>query len=241
MTEAGDNKLLGNYRQLIDLVSADTNYTPANRTITKTALAAHHAAAQAAVAEIATRSAPNKLAISERQAAYDELPDLVRRSRNMLKASGASKEIMDDAETHVRKLTGGRKSTKTKHDPNTPEAEAAKQHSASQMSYDNQLGNFNAYVAVLNNVPAYAPNEDELKLPSLQATADNLRAKNDAVSASFVPFSQARGARDQILYTDEDSVVNRSLLTKAYVSAAFGSQSKLFKQIKGLTFKSPPK
>jgi hypothetical protein len=39
-------------------------------------------------------------------------------------------------------------------------------------------------------------------------------------------------------YTAEDSVVNRSLLSKAYVRAAFGSDSQLFKQIKGLVFKS---
>jgi len=37
-TEAGDMKLLGNFRKLIDLLTAEPNYNPANPTIIKTAL-----------------------------------------------------------------------------------------------------------------------------------------------------------------------------------------------------------
>jgi len=185
--------------------------------------------------------APNKLAINERQTAYDELPSLVRRSRNMLKASGASKETLADAETHVRKLTGARKSPKIKDDPNTPANEASKQNSASQMSFDNQLGNFGAYVSILANVPSYAPNENDLKLTSLQAAHANLESRNNAVSATFVPLTQARGLRDGPLYLNEDSVVNRAQLAKAYVSAALGTDSQLYKQIKGLSFKRSPR
>ncbi|MDX6383685.1 MAG: hypothetical protein QOK48_1258 [Blastocatellia bacterium] len=70
-TESGDQKTLGNYRQLIDLVSADTNYNPANADITKAALAAHYTAAQAALDDVAATSAPNKMATSDRHAAYD--------------------------------------------------------------------------------------------------------------------------------------------------------------------------
>jgi hypothetical protein len=37
-TESGDKKLLGNFRKLIDEVSADPNYNPANTKLKKTAL-----------------------------------------------------------------------------------------------------------------------------------------------------------------------------------------------------------
>jgi hypothetical protein len=105
------------------------------------------------------------------------------------------------------------------------------------LSYDNRLGNFGGYLAILSNVPAYNPNEADLKVAGLNATALDLRSKNDAVSSTFVPLSQARGLRDRLLYLNADCVVNTALLAKAYVSGALGTSSQLYKQIKGLQFK----
>lgn len=236
-TESGDRKVLDNYRQLIDHVTAEPAYNPANPLIAKTALATHHTAAGAADDAVDTAAAPYKIAINARQEVFDPLSSLIRRSFAMLKASGASQGELDDAQTELRKITGARKSPKKKTDPNTPAAEADKQHSASQMSFANRRGSVGAYVSILANVPSYNPNEDELKLSALQALVSDLDAKNNAVSAAFVPLSQARGARDAILYLDEDSVVNRAALIKAYVVAAFGRDSQLYKAIKGLEFR----
>lgn len=237
--EAGDMKLLGNLRRLIDNVSADSTYNPSNAVLAKTALEDLYTAGLAAVQEVSNKMAPNKLAIDARQTAFDALGTLVKRSRNLLKASGASSKVLDDAETLVRKLTGARKSPKPKDvpdDPNTPENEADVSHSASQMSYDNRLGNFAGYVAILNNVPEYNPNETDLKLTGLNATLADLQAKNNAVSSTFVPLSQARGVRDNLLYTGTGCVVNTALLVKAYVNGALGPSSQLNKQIKGIQF-----
>ena len=236
-TESGDQKLLGNYRKLIDLVSADANYNSANADITKAALAAHYTGSLAALDDVAAKNAPSKIAINDRQSAYEPLSGLMRRSFSMLKASGASKAVQDDAQTNLRKVTGARKSAKIKDNPATPAVEGEKQHSASQMSFENRRGNLSAYVAILANVPSYNPNENDLKVSSLQALMADLDAKNNAVSTTFVPLSQARGVRDGMLYLNDDSVVNRALLVKAYVNAAFGKDSQLFKQIKGLEFK----
>ena len=99
------------------------------------------------------------------------------------------------------------------------------------------LGNFEDYIAILATVPTYKPNEDELKISGLTALANNLRAKNAEVNTTFAPVSAARGLRDRLLYLDDDCVVNMALLCKAYVRAAFGPDSHLFKSIKGLEFK----
>lgn len=241
-SESGDMKILGNFRRLIDQVSADASYNPANPALTIAALEARYAAALAAVESVSAKLAPNKIASGERVTAFEQMTKLVTRSRNMLKASGASKEVLDDAETSVRKLLGRRKSSAAKpvtpppDSPETSENEAGASHSASQLSYENRLGNLGAYIEILSNVPSYAPNEADLKLVSLRAMADDLRSKTDAVSATFVPLSQSRGTRDQLLYNSADCVVNTALLTKAYVGGAMGTDSQLYKQIKGLAF-----
>ena len=66
------------------------------------------------LAALAAALAPNKLAISERAVAFDDLRPLVVRSRNFLKASGAAKQVAEDAEQFVRKLSGGKKKPKAK-------------------------------------------------------------------------------------------------------------------------------
>lgn len=239
-SEAGDMKLMGSFRRLIDEVSADPTYNPSNALLKPAALEAQYTAALAAVEGVSNKLAPSKIAINERQSAFEALGKLATRSRNLLKASGADSKVLADANTFVRKLTGTRKSPKAPEvpdNPNTPENEAGANHSASQMSFDNRLGNFNSYIEILSNVPAYAPNEADLTVTGLKQTSGDLKSKNDAVSSTFVPLSQARGVRDNLLYLGANCVVNTALLVKAYVSGAMGTSSHLNKQIKGLQFK----
>jgi hypothetical protein len=120
--------------------------------------------------------------------------------------------VVADAQTNILKITGDRRSAKTKDNPATPGDESKGSHSASQMSSENRLGNFEAYLEILKQVPAYNPNETDLKLTALTAYAADLKAKNDAVNATFAKLSQARGQRDQLLYLADDSIVNTALL-----------------------------
>lgn len=240
-TESGDNKLIGNFRKLIDEVSADSAYNPANAKLKATALEAQYTAADTAVTSVNAARAPHKLAITDRESAFSSLRTLAVRSRNFLKASGAPQGVVDDAETSIRKLSGSRKSPKLKDDPNTPVDESKGSSSASQMSYDNQSGNFNSYIEIVKNVASYNPNEADLKVTALTALAASLTAKSNAVSTTSATLNQARGVRDQLLYLADESVVNTARLVKSYVQAALGSQSQLFKKIKGLKFVISPR
>jgi hypothetical protein len=242
--ESGDKKLLGNFRKLIDFVSVDPNYNPANQKLVKTRLELQYTAGQAAAEALLGERGPYKLAVTDRQVGYDELPTRFTRSFNMLKSSGAPKEVVADAEPHKRKILGTRKSPKPKPtDGANPAAPGtgsnggeSATHSASQTSHESLLGHASAYLAIVRNVPSYNPNEADLKVPALEAFIASLETKNNAVNAAFVAVSQARGLRDGLLYTNDDSVVDIALLVKAYVKAAFGTQSQLYKQIKGLKF-----
>jgi hypothetical protein len=124
-------------------------------------------------------------------------------------------------------------------DPNRAEGEekaSGKSSSASQMSYDNQVGKPESYIEILKNVPAYNPNEADLKVTALTTLAAGLTAKNNGVNTTSATLNQARGQRDQLLYLSDDPIVNTAQLVKAYVQAALGTQSQLHKKIKGLEF-----
>ena len=57
-SESGDMKLLGNFRKLIDFVSADPNYDPANERIAIADLETLNTSGQSAATNVNTKSAP---------------------------------------------------------------------------------------------------------------------------------------------------------------------------------------
>ncbi len=235
--ETGDMKVIGNFRRLIDIVKVDAKYQPSNDLLKVSVLELQHTAGISAVEAIGVTIAPSKVAINERQIAYAEAISVVRASKNILKASGATDKTLADAATFSRKVLGIRKSKKVVENPNTPALEAAKNHSVSQQSYDAILGNFRSYNEVLKNDPLYSPNEDEFKTATLELMANGLEAKSNAVSVTFVPLKNARTSRDQSLYTNTDSITAVAQLAKAYYKAIHGSTSPQYKSISGLTFK----
>jgi hypothetical protein len=234
MSESTDEKLMGNFRKLIDFCAAHPNYSPPNPLHLVVALEAQYAGGVAAMEDIDVKLAPHKVDINERKIAYDAIPKLYRRSRNNLKSCGASKEFVADAETYFRKITGRRKTEKVEDDPATPENEAAKKHSASQMSYESILGNVRGYNALVKNEPLYKSNEADLKTANLDAVADDLEAKNNAVSASFPPVGQARSLRDGLLYNNPNHIVDTALSVKEYTKSM--ADDTLYKSIKSLKF-----
>jgi hypothetical protein len=236
-SESGDTKLLGNFGQLIELVSLDPNYNPANPALPVAALNTRKTAGTAAVTSLGQAEAAFKALVNDRQYLFETVPGVMTRSGNMLKASGAGQKIMDDAKGVQRKITGQRKTAKVKDDPKTPQNEAAKTHSVSQQSYESIVGNVEDYIAIVETVTGYKPNEPSLTVAGLKSLLSDLKAKNDAVNSAFAALSVARGQRDQLLYTNDDSIVNIALLVKAYVRAALGPDSQLYKSIKGIPFK----
>jgi len=236
--ETGDMKILGNFRRLIDMVvPAEAKYNTTNADLKLLNLETKLTAGSAAVADIAAKLAPNKAAINERQRAYAEAVTLVRGSRNILKSSGASDALIADADTFTRKIFGLRKSAAKPDDENTTAEKAVKAHSAAQLSYDAVLGNILSYIEIVKVEPLYNPNEAEYKIAALTATADDLEAKNNAVSATFVPLNNARALRDELLYTGENCLCDLAKKVKAYVKAIHGANSQLYKAVNALSFK----
>jgi len=102
--ESGDLKLLGNFRKLIDLVSADTAYKPSNATLKPSALDGQHTAALASSQDVPAKLTLNMGAISDREVAFDGANPLLTRVHGLAKASGAPKHVIDDLSTFKRKL-----------------------------------------------------------------------------------------------------------------------------------------
>jgi hypothetical protein len=112
----------------------------------------------------------------------------------------------------------------------------AKTASTSQQSYDKMIDHLAQLIATLTAEARYLPNENELKVANLNTILADLRARNTAVINTTTALSNARIARDRVLYAEGTGMVDIALDVKQYVKSVFGATSPQYKQVSGLKF-----
>ncbi|PIX13311.1 MAG: hypothetical protein COZ74_06940, partial [Flavobacteriaceae bacterium CG_4_8_14_3_um_filter_31_8] len=104
-------------------------------------------------------------------------------------------------------------------------------------SFDQLIQHLAGLAAVLAAEPSYTPNETELQIATVQAKIAELTEKNTAVSTAYTNVSNARIARNEILYNPTTGLVETAKDVKNYIKAIFGASSPQFGQVKGISFK----
>ena len=158
---------------------------------------------------------------------------------NALKSSNSSIQADETAKTIFRKLQGKRASAKlTDEEKAALEAEGKEvnQISASQMGYDERVDNFEKLISLLQSIPDYNPNEEELKIETLQALLADLKVKNSEVMKTYFVLESARGVRNDLLYKPLTGVVDISSDVKSYIKSVFGATSTQYKLVSKLRF-----
>jgi len=241
-SETGHAKNVANFEKLIAETSAfGENFNPSKATLKLTALNTQLATAKAAIAAVNSAEPAYKNAVSARDAAFAPLGKLITRINNALKASDTTVQEDESALTLVRKLQGRRATAKKTEDEKKALAAEGKEVveiSSSQMSFDSRLENFDRLIKLLSSIPAYAPNEADLKVEALTALYNDLKAKNMAVINAETPLSTARIARNEVLYKQNTGIVDITVDVKNYVKSVFGATSPQYKLISNLKFTS---
>lgn len=235
MSETGHARNAANLGQAIAFVTSyGATYNPTNSALTIAALGAKKTAADGSIDDVTAAMGPYKMVVNDRQEKFEGIRKRTTRAINALEASGASQKDVDDARTFKRKLDGARAKTLVD-DPNTDEDES-EGNSVSQQSYVQLVEHLDNFIQVLIDSGSYAPNETDIQIATLQAYSADLKAANDAVANAIPPLSNARIARNEILYAEGTGLVDIALLVKKYVKSVFGADSPQYKQISGLKF-----
>lgn len=239
MAETGHAINVANLHKAVQIaIGWGAKYQPSNPLISIVNMTAAATTADNSLDDVQTKTTPYRNATAAADDAFEPLSKLITRVVKAMKAQGVAASVIEDANTYARKIKGERATPKKKDDPSTPNVDESKSSvSASQMSRTQRIEHFDSLNSVLASQPLYKPNEVDLKLATLTAYSTDLKAKTDAITTTFVPFSNSLSARDEVLYTNDDSVVNTGKLFKTYVDAAFGRASNEWNQVKGLTFK----
>ena len=239
-SETGHAKNVANLDELTSFVTGyGTAYNPSKSSIKLTALQALSTSAKNAINAVNAAEPAYKNAVAAREAAFAPLSKLITRVMNALKATDTTEEVDASAKTLVHKIQGVRASAKKTEEEKKALAAAGKEVveiSSSQMSYDSRLDNFDKLIKLLTSVALYAPNEADLKATALTTLYTDLKAKNTAVVTATTPLSNARIARNDVLYKDVTGLYDIAIDVKTYVKSVFGATSPQYKQVSGLKF-----
>ncbi|MDI6740144.1 MAG: hypothetical protein QME74_07250 [Candidatus Edwardsbacteria bacterium] len=231
-TESGHAKNSANFGLLINTVEGyGAKYNPTVAELAVAKLKTLKGSLDTTIFAVASADAPYKAAVNKRQEAFDGMSNLATRVANALAVVGSDRENKD-AKNLVKKIRGGGKAKVE--DP----AKDAEGISISQLSYDNRIANFKVLVALLNVIPAYKPNEVDLKVTALTVYLNTLPALGEAVNKAAVALSKARVERDNLLYAKGTGAVDLGLKVKKYVKSVFGAGSPEFKRISKIELKS---
>ncbi len=241
-TESGHAKNVANLESLISFVKGyGATYNPSKDSIKIVALEAILANAKQSLIDIDTLFPAYTNAVSAREFAFAPLSKIITRVNNAIKATDTTELVDNSVKTLVRKLQGTRASAKISDENKKLLAEDGKevnQISASQMGYDNRVENLYRLLMLLNSIPQYNPNEEELKISTLTALYEDLKAKNTAVVETTTPLSNSRIARNEVMYKPLAGLVDIAFDTKVYIKSVFGPSSPQYKQVSKLEFKS---
>jgi hypothetical protein len=243
--ESGHAKNTANFDHLIALLlTYSTNYTPSTANLAITNLQTVLTNAQGALTTVKNEYNGWKNATNSREIAFEPLKGLSTRLLNTLMSVGANEQTIKDYKTLNAKVQGS-KLTKADSgivaDPSEDNANKTtlpvkKTVSVSQQSFDNLIEHYDKIIKLLASVPAYNPTETALKVATLQTTLANLKTLNTAAYTSAAKVSNARIARNKILYENPDALIVLAKAVKAYIKGKFGASSPEYGQVSSIKF-----
>lgn len=239
-SETGHAKNIANFQDLISFCEGyGATYNPTKESLKIPQLKTLYQTAQDKLNSSKTQKTNFDNATNERRNAFKDLKPLSTKIVNAFAVSGADILAQNNLKSVNKKLQGSSSTAKKPETTtnNVTTTETSKTISTSQQSYDRLIDHFSNIIQVLEQTPVYAPNENDLKVDSLQAKLSDLQTKNTSLINAYTSYSNAMIDRNQILYNPLTGIIQTAKEVKQYVKSIFGSTSPQYKQVSGLEFK----
>lgn len=232
-SEVGHAKNVANLQTLTEQVKVYTLYNPPVTSIAVVSLQNLYSTASTKLSEVEDKRLANKNAIALRQSTFENLKPISTKIINLLSILGLSDGTLDQAKSLNRIIQGGQKKATT---PPEEGKEAPKTVSTSRQSYTQQAENFGILLQLLATIPAYNPNEDELKLTNLTVFQTSLVNSTQAVDQTEAELNNKLIERDQLLYADGTGLYTVAQNIKKYVKSLYGATSPEYANVSSIEF-----
>lgn len=237
VSETGHAKNIANLQDLISFCRGyGEKYNPVKEELKITGLETLYQNALQKLTETQTKKTVFDNATNQRADAFKELNPLATKIVNALAVSANNPMMLNNAKSYNKKLQGRTKAKTENQNLDENSEPVTKTISTSQQSYDSKINNFFNLLQVLEQSESYSPNEEDLKITSLQTKLTDLQNKNTAHINSYTEYSNARLSRDQVLYNNLTGLCQVAKEVKQYVKSVFGATSPQYKQISGILF-----
>ena len=104
------------------------------------------------------------------------------------------------------------------------------------MSYDSRIANLETITSQFASFPEYIPNETQIQIPTLQAYHTQLKTLSTLVNSAGNALITARKDRNQILYFDEQNIIQLIKDIKSYVKSLGDVAKPYYKALVKLKF-----
>lgn len=231
--------------------SYETLYNPSKSSYAISALELLSTNSKSLLADVAAKELAYGKDTNERELLFDDLKRLSTRIMMGAKSVGVTKVHLDDLVGINRKIQGRRAVAITAEEKTlmvkqsklnvdgalaNPNVKLVKKNSVSQLSFDRLIDNFSKLIDLVKATPEYQPNEVDLQIHALTNKLDAMILSNQIVSLSAISLNKARYDRDNLLYLQENNLVDTALAVKNYTRSVFGARSVQNKQLSALRF-----
>lgn len=256
--ESGHIKNAAQFNEIVEFtVSMGSNYNPSNPVLSTTILQSKRSDIKTVLEKIDMVESKQKDAIYIRQKLFGMLDHNASKIIFALRSSDVDEKIVNEAAGISKKILGSSKPKKKEAPPlegnevvfnsdaepgeivMTENENTAKVRSTSQRSYDKRLGNYSKLCSILAGITNYQPNEPELQLVNLLDLKTKIEDANTNVIQLSKSLSDARIARDELLYNGVNNVGEIVKKVKNYIKSIYGGNndnSKLISKIKFVNF-----
>ena len=235
-SEVGHAKNVANLQKLTEQVNVYTLYNPPVDNIKVANLQTLYTTASTKLNEVEDKRNANKNAITFRQSAFENLKSTCTKIINHLGILGLPQGTIDQAKSLNRLIQGGQKKATT---PPEERKEETRTVSTSRQSYTQQAENFGILLQLLSTIPAYNPNEDDLKLTNLETYKNSLVSSTQSVDQTEAELNNKLIERDNILYTEGTGLYSIAQNVKKYVKSIYGATSTEYANVSAIKFTSP--
>ena len=231
-SETGHNKNVANFSSAYQILEEmGAIYNPSNSNLILANLQPKQVSLGATITILNDKKPIYKNAVADREVAIAPLGKRMSKALNYSKSIDISDTDKENLSSQVKKIRGDKKPKKV--NPDTAEEETI---STSQMSYDSRIANLETVTSQFASFPEYAPNENEIQIPTLQAYHLELSTLSSLVNSAGNALITARKGRNQILYFNEHNIIQLMKDIKNYVKSLGDVATPYYKALVKLKF-----
>jgi hypothetical protein len=236
-SETGHNKNVANFGSAYQILQEMGElYNPSNTNLLLEKLQPKKVALKATIDELDLKKPIFKNAVADREVAIAPLGKKMTKALNYSLSLDISDTDKENLTSQVKKIRGDKKPKKV--NPDTADSNTI---STSQMSYDNRIANLKTITNQFASHPEYAPNETEIQIATFTAYHEHLTELSSLVNEAGNTLITARKERNQILYYDQNNVIQLIKEIKKYVKSLGDAATPYYKALVKLKFTEPKK